>query len=94
MTVSSRKMNNVLSKVSICSTRYLENEHTLSSHEQLVMNCRSKEFGYHFGSEVLLSDAGDTGTGGRRRIYRAGPTNGTNDKGTSQDPLSNLQTER
>jgi hypothetical protein len=31
---------------------------------------------------------------GRRRMYKAGPSNGINETGRSQEPLSNLYIER
>jgi hypothetical protein len=32
----------------------------------------------------------EVGSEGRRRMYKAGPSNGINDTGRSQEPLSNL----
>lgn len=77
----------------------LQMECAPSLHDQLwkshcMKDCIDTNFKHHFGSEVVvLTDAGNVGSGGRRRIYKAGPTKGTNDKGSSHDPLSNLQKE-
>lgn len=55
------------------------------------ISTEKKNVNFHLGSDVVgPSEMDIDDSDGRRTMYKAGPKNGTRDRGRSQEPLSNL----